>query len=119
MGGGLCEQGTSAIACLPQRPLHDQADTPGSTHITRLRGLLLVTFLVASRPERKRRSPMQEYAPAPGGGAFAQSREYYAELEEWLAGEGAAALQHAELEEQLQARGRELLRRLHQGHLDL
>ena len=62
---------------------------------------------------------MQEYAPAPGGGAFAQSREYYAELEEWLAGEGAAALQHAELEEQLQTRGRELLRRLHQGHLDL
>ena len=28
-------------------------------------------------------------------------------------------LRHAELEEQLQARGRELLRRLHQDHLDL
>ena len=33
---------------------------------------------------------MQEYAPAPGGGAFAQSREYYAELEAWLSREEAA-----------------------------
>ena len=37
MGDGLCGQGTSTIACLPQRPPHDQADMPGSTHITRLR----------------------------------------------------------------------------------
>jgi len=35
---GLCGQGTSTITCLPQRPSHDQADTPGLTHITRLRG---------------------------------------------------------------------------------
>ena len=62
---------------------------------------------------------MQEYAPEAAGGAFAQSREYYAELEEWLSGEDAGKLRHAELEEQLQARGRELLRRLHQDHLDL
>ena len=33
--------------------------------------------------------------------------------------EEAAGLRHAELEERLQARGRELLRRLHQDHLDL
>ena len=62
---------------------------------------------------------MQEYAPEAAGGAFAQSRKCYAELEEWLSGEDAGKLRHAELEEQLQARGRELLRRLHQDHLDL
>jgi hypothetical protein len=41
---------------------------------------------------------MQGYAPAGEGGVFAQSREYYAETEEWLASAGAAGLQHAELE---------------------
>ena len=62
---------------------------------------------------------MQEYAAEPEGGAFAQSRTCYRELEEWLSGEEAAGLRHADLEEQLQDRGRELLRRLHQGQLDL
>ena len=62
---------------------------------------------------------MQEYAAEPEGGAFAQSRAYYGELEEWLSGAEAAGLRHADLEEQLQERGRELLRRLHQDHLDL
>ena len=62
---------------------------------------------------------MQEYAAEPEGGAFAQSRAYYGELEEWLSGREATELRHADLEEQLQERGRELLRRLHQDHLDL
>ena len=62
---------------------------------------------------------MQEYAPVPGEDAFTQARECYGDLEDWLAGEGAAGLQHAELEEQLEVRGRELERRLFQGHLDL
>jgi hypothetical protein len=62
---------------------------------------------------------MQGYAPAFECGAFAQSREYYAETEEWLASAEAAGLQHAELEEQMEVRGRELVRRLMQGHLDL
>ena len=35
---------------------------------------------------------MQKYAPEAAGGAFAQSREYYAELEEWLSGEDAGKL---------------------------
>ena len=52
-------------------------------------------------------------------GAFAQSRKCFAELEEWLASEEAAGLQHGELEEQLDVRGRELLRRLFQDRLDL
>jgi len=62
---------------------------------------------------------MQEYVAVPGDGAFTQARECYAELEDWLASEDAAGLQHAELEEQLDARGRELLRRLFQARLGL
>jgi hypothetical protein len=62
---------------------------------------------------------MQEYVPAPGGEEFTQARECYGELEEWLAGQAAAGLQHAELEDELGVRGRELLRWLFQGHLDL
>jgi hypothetical protein len=61
---------------------------------------------------------MQGYAPACQDEAFAEAREQFAATEEWLAGE-AAGLQHADLEEQLEARGRELVRRLFQGHLDL
>ena len=61
---------------------------------------------------------MQGYAPARGE-AFAESRECFGELEDWMASEEAAGLQHGELEEQLGVRGRELLRRLFQGHLDL
>jgi hypothetical protein len=61
---------------------------------------------------------MQGYAPACRDEAFTGAREQFAETEEWLAGE-AAGLQHADLEEQLEGRGRELLRRLFQGHLDL
>jgi hypothetical protein len=64
---------------------------------------------------------MQGYAPEPadGAGAFARSRDYYAELAAWLCGEDAGGLRHADLEEQLLRRGRELTRRLHQDHLDL
>jgi hypothetical protein len=62
---------------------------------------------------------MPEYAPEGAGDAFAQSRACFAGVEEWLSGPVAADLTHAELEEQLGARGRELLRRLHQDHLDL
>ena len=62
---------------------------------------------------------MPEYAPEPDGERFARSREFFAEMEEWLSGPEAAGLTHADLEGQLGARGRELLRLLHQDHLDL
>jgi|SRR5215211_79764 len=62
---------------------------------------------------------MGEYAPAEEGAAFACSRQYYDELEQWLAGEETTGAQHGELEEQLEVRGRELLRRLFQDRLDL
>ena len=61
---------------------------------------------------------MQGYVPAQDG-AFAESRKCFRELEDWTASEEAAGLQHAELEEQLDVRGRELLRRLFQDRLDL
>ena len=51
--------------------------------------------------------------------AFAESGKCFSELEDWMASEDAAGLQHGELEEQLDARGRELLRRLFQDRLDL
>jgi hypothetical protein len=51
--------------------------------------------------------------------AFGESRECFRELEDWMASEEAAGLQHGELEEQLDVRGRELLRRLLQDRLKL
>ena len=62
---------------------------------------------------------MQKYAAEAEDWAFAGSGAYCAELEAWLAGEEAARLQHAELEDQLLWRGRELLCLLHKDHLDL
>ena len=61
---------------------------------------------------------MQGYVPGQDE-AFAESRKCFGELEDWLASEEAAGLQHGELEEQLDVRGRELLRQLFQDRLDL
>lgn len=52
-------------------------------------------------------------------GAMAGSRACFEELVGWLEGAEAADLDHAALEEQLDRRGRELLRQLLQGTLDL
>ena len=60
---------------------------------------------------------MQGYVPARDE-AFAESRKCFGELEEWAASEEAAGLQHADLEEQLEVRGRELLRQLFQDRLN-
>ena len=61
---------------------------------------------------------MQGYAPGQDV-AFAESRKCFGVLEDWMASEEAAGLQHGELEEQLDVRGRELLRQLFQDRLDL
>lgn len=45
---------------------------------------------------------MPEYAP---DAAFARSQEAFAQIEGWLDGPEAARLEHAGLEEQLEARG--------------
>jgi hypothetical protein len=56
---------------------------------------------------------------APAAGAFAASQQAFGQITGWLAGEEAAGLTAAELEDRLAADGRELLRRLYQDHLDL
>jgi len=61
---------------------------------------------------------MQGYVPGLEG-AFGESRKCFGELEDWLTSADAAGLQHGELEEQLDVRGRALLRQLFQDRLDL
>lgn len=51
--------------------------------------------------------------------SFAASRACFEELVGWARDEEAAGLTHGELEERLTVKGRELLRRLLQDHLDL
>lgn len=50
---------------------------------------------------------------------FGQSRERFDEIRDWLEGTQAAELTHAELEDHVGAKGRELLRQMFQDHLDL
>ncbi len=50
---------------------------------------------------------------------FAASRECFTEVLGWLEGPDSASLSHAELEDQLDARGRELLRRMFADHLGM
>jgi hypothetical protein len=61
---------------------------------------------------------MPEYA-AQAEEAFAQVRERFEETLGWLAGPVAGTLEHGELEDGLGERGRELLRLMFQGQLDL
>ena len=56
---------------------------------------------------------MPGYAGEADDDAVAQARMHYLDMERWLAGAEAAALTHAECEERLAERGRELLRLLH------
>jgi hypothetical protein len=49
--------------------------------------------------------------------SFSASREYFEEALAWLGGADASALSHAELEEDLDRRGRELLRQMFQDKL--
>lgn len=58
---------------------------------------------------------MTGYAPED---VFACPREAFTRIEEWLAGQEAAGLEHGQLEELLAEHGRVLLRLLLQAHLD-
>jgi hypothetical protein len=62
---------------------------------------------------------MAEDAREPDGDEFARSGEELAGITEWLGGAQAAGLDHAELEEQIASRTREVARLLLQEHLDL
>lgn len=54
-----------------------------------------------------------------GSHVFARARAQFDDVVGFLGGQGAAVLTHAELEAELGAKGRELLRQLYQDHLDL
>jgi hypothetical protein len=53
------------------------------------------------------------------GEVFATARQSFEELVAWLESGEAASLSHAELEDQLDGRGRELMRQMLQGQLEL
>jgi hypothetical protein len=57
--------------------------------------------------------------PVPRAAGFERSRECFEEALGWLNGDGASALTHAEIEDQLDCRGRELLRSMCQDHFNL
>jgi hypothetical protein len=50
---------------------------------------------------------------------FAEARHRFEATVSWLSGPAAGTLTHAALEEELDSRGRELIRQLYQDHLDL
>lgn len=62
---------------------------------------------------------MQAYAPDTTDAAFAASHARFAAMVDWLAGDQAAGMTHAQLEERLHADGLPLLRQLLQDSLDL
>jgi hypothetical protein len=62
---------------------------------------------------------VQEYAPVAGEGPFAASYVLFRGLVGWLAGEQAAGLTHAEVEERIHTEGIPVLRQLLQDHFDL
>src|SRR5689334_14501419 len=64
--------------------------------------------------------PLAGASPADAGpGVFGQARERFEEVVSWLEGPEAAGLEHGEVEDCLDARGRAVLRELYQAHLDL
>lgn len=65
-------------------------------------------------------SPIAGNGPtSPNASAFGGSRTCFEDIVDWLHGTEAGSSSHGELEDDLDRRGRELLRRLLQDHLDL
>jgi hypothetical protein len=72
-----------------------------------------------SDPERGGRNPVPDSQASITGAAFQRSRALLDTVTDWLGGGASAQATHAELEAQLQTRGRDVLRQLLQDHLDL
>ncbi len=62
---------------------------------------------------------MGAYHKGEADAVFGAARTQFDAIEGFLQSDGAAAMNHAELEDRLQTDGRELLRQLFQGHLEL
>ena len=90
---------------------------PGRTGCGRRRGGGGVA-LPAGRPARGQPA-MTGGPPSAETDAFVASRALFGSTLHWLDGAEAAALDHAQLETQLQGKGRELLRQLFQDSMDL
>ena len=73
----------------------------------------------AARPTPGRRGHDGASSVSAEQDPFDRSRACFAELVGWLEGSEAAASSHAELEDELDRRGRELLRQMVQGQLEL
>ncbi|MGH8903254.1 MAG: ISKra4 family transposase, partial [Egibacteraceae bacterium] len=62
---------------------------------------------------------MEEHAPEPTGDPFARSRQLLESIVTDLESAPTAELTHAQIEDRITTRGRQLQRRLYQDHLDL
>ena len=67
----------------------------------------------------RKKSPVKPYDTASRADLFAGSKTVFDAVVAELSGQQTATLTHAQLEELVAARGRELLRQLLQDHLDL
>ncbi len=63
----LRDKGIWSTTCLPQRPSHDQPDTPASTHITRLRPLIRSPGRRVGSPVSVNHSPDEDTPAEPAG----------------------------------------------------
>ena len=72
-----------------------------------------------SRPAPPNPMSAARTATSPDAAAFGESRACFEEIVGWLEGTDAGSLTHGELEDDLDRRGRQLLLRLLQDHLDL
>ncbi len=58
------------------------------------------------------------YPKTPDDAHFIPALELFCATQTWLCGEGASEMDHADLESEVERRGRELMRLLYQGHLN-
>ena len=83
------------------------------------RGLFFLDSEVLPVRIGRKKSPVKPYGTASRADLFAGSKTVFDAVVAELSGQRTAALTHAQLEELVAARGRELLRQLLQDHLDL